>query len=246
MPIPAKDDAERVHGRSAAIAFRRAPRAGPVASGWPTGTDDRLTVRIGQHQPPLPWGEDEVAVGTRPGQPPGPDSGQHPAPRSTAPADGPTRSSFGAVRILRFGASWPTPTGQRSGLTPPPPDPAGWSIRLADALLEAVAGLRPIGQLDRWLAPTAMAQLARRVRRRTVGDRAALRAVHLQRNTASRTEVVVVFDWPDRTAALAFRLDAFGGRWLCTTLELAALRRPKHLGKRADVSRRAASRSSPA
>lgn len=230
----AADDGGRIdEGRltpNGSVAFRRAPRAGPSATGWATGPDDRLSVRIDPLQPTLPWDVDS--------DPPA-GSAAH-RPRQTTPSvgsgppeagSGAPQGSYGTIRILRFGGSWAGPPGRNL------PDPAGWSVRLTETLLEAISGIRPISQLDRWLAPPAMTHLTRRARRHPIRDRACLQAIHLHRIGPARAEVVAVVSWPDRRAAMAFRLDGIGGRWLCSALDLSALRRPRRSGSR--VSRRA-------
>lgn len=100
-------------------------------------------------------------------------------------------------------------------------------------------GRRPVGQLEPWLSQSALSQLARRIRRRGARDRPSVFALHLHRDTPRVAEVVAVYGWPDRRAAMAFRLEADRQTWLCTGLVLT----PVASGA---VSRPAGSRSSPA
>ena len=131
-----------------------------------------------------------------------------------------------AVRIVRFAPV----AAPRDGT----PDPAQWAVRLAEAMLEVLAGLRPLTQLERLLSPTAMAQVAQRVRRRRARDRPALYALHLHQDTARAVEVAAVYGWPDERCAMAFRIASGGNGWVCTALTLPAP--PK---RRSTISRRA-------
>ncbi|QDP96394.1 hypothetical protein FOE78_11210 [Microlunatus elymi] len=185
------------------VAMLPVPDSVPAAVAWP-----REAIAPPLEQQPLPWAttaEQHRAGWDR--------SVQH--------------RSQPQVRILRFGDSW------APGLPPGLPDPGPWCVRLASALLEAVHGLRPVTQLNRWLDPVALTQLNARVRRRSA-EHAVLRSVHVSRSSADAVEAVAVFGWA-RTdpagdggsafAALAFRLEARPDRWMCTRLDTRALNR---------------------
>jgi hypothetical protein len=111
---------------------------------------------------------------------------------------------------------------------PAPPNPRDWAGTLAQAVVEVLAGERPVGQLTHWTTPRVYAQLARRaaiVANRSTAERTAmprivLRRVHVGLPAAGVVEASTVIHGPDRARALAFRLEETGGRWLCTVLEL--------------------------
>ncbi len=107
------------------------------------------------------------------------------------------------------------------------PDARTWSVSLAQALVEALHALRPIAQLNRWVAEDVLAAvfLHQRRRRRAGPGRAAsppvLRSVRLQHPRPDVTEVSAHVMVAGRSVAMAFRLEAAGDRWLCTALVLA-------------------------
>jgi len=175
------------------LVLRSAPAAAPQAVRWPAA--ERAPIVLSQ--PPLPW---EPLPGDSAGNGPG----------QGGAADG-----AAVVRTRRFGDSWAGPLPRRL------PDPEAWCVRLATALLEALQGIRPVSQLARWLDPAAMAHLTLQARRRNPGqERPGLHAVHLTRTGPTVVEAVAVYGGPERRAAMAFRLQAHGDRWLCTALEL--------------------------
>ena len=109
------------------------------------------------------------------------------------------------------------------------PDVGRWSTALALALVETLHALRPVQQLNRWLDDDVMDALALHVRQRRGTTPAALgrpvappaiRSVHIQHPDPEVAEVSVHLGTARRSAALAFRLEASGQRWLCTALEL--------------------------
>jgi len=109
------------------------------------------------------------------------------------------------------------------------PDVRRWSAALTLALLETLHALRPVHQLNRWLDDDVMDALALHVRRRRATAPAAtgrppappvIRSVRIQHPDPEVAEVSVHLGTARRSAALAFRLEASGQRWLCTALEL--------------------------
>jgi hypothetical protein len=109
------------------------------------------------------------------------------------------------------------------------PDPRTWSASLALALAETLQGRRPIGQLSRWLDEEVLGHLSVTLRlRRTAsgqprpasGRPAVLRSVRLQFPCPEAVEVSAHVFSDGRSRALAFRLQGWGDRWLCTALEL--------------------------
>jgi hypothetical protein len=100
-----------------------------------------------------------------------------------------------------------------------------WAARLAQAVVEAVGGQRPVSQLVRWTAPTVYRDLERRVqlvRRASDGTRSVrpqVRSVHICRPTPVTAEVSVHVRHAARSRALAMRMERHGDRWQCTALE---------------------------
>ena len=108
------------------------------------------------------------------------------------------------------------------------PDPATWVPRLVQALLEVLAGDRPLTQLIRWADAEVYADLLRRV---TLGAaprtgragptrRSVLRSVRIDEPEDGVAEVAAVVTRAGRIGALALRLEGLDGRWQCTALEL--------------------------
>ncbi len=121
-----------------------------------------------------------------------------------------------------------------------------WAARLAQAVVEVVAGRRPASQLVRWTTPAVQRDLERRARAvarvaglpspasratgqvlgrpRATASRAPLhpqvRSVHVSRPGHDVAEVSVHVRFAQRSRALAMRLEHRQERWLCTVLEL--------------------------
>lgn len=137
-------------------------------------------------------------------------------PSATAEVDAPRPRGY---RVVTVDPPW----GDRSssGL----PDPRLWSASLALALAEAVQGRRPISQLSRWVDEQVHATLAVAVRRdghpaSRPSRPAVLRSVRLQFPATDAVEVAAHVQVDGRSRALAFRLEGWYDRWLCTALEL--------------------------
>ena len=97
---------------------------------------------------------------------------------------------------------------------------------LVQGLLEVLAGVRPVTQLQRGTTPELFAQLERVVhgRPRAVGARpvtGAVRSLHVQERPDGVAEVCATVRRGPRMAAVALRLEGIRGRWTCT--ELAGL-----------------------
>ena len=148
-------------------------------------------------------------------------------------------------------ATAPAPIGPLRALTPPPlrlvppPAPAGddedgpsrtpvselpparpVAHALVQGLLEVLAGVRPVAQLQRGTSPELFAQLEQVVhgRPRAVGARpltGAVRSLHVQERPEGVAEVCATVRRGPRMAAVALRLEGIAGRWTCT--ELAGL-----------------------
>lgn len=115
----------------------------------------------------------------------------------------------------------PQPTC-RAALT----DPRVWACRLVQALVEVLAGDRPLTQLVRWTSTEVYDELAAqlpssRPGRRTGGPlRAAVGSVHLTEPADGVAEVAATVRRGRRTTAVALRLEGLDGRWQCTALQM--------------------------
>jgi len=103
-----------------------------------------------------------------------------------------------------------------------------WAARLAQAVLEVVAGERPVTQLSPWVAPDIYRRLDRRHQLRTrltqLSKRRGrcaeqVRSVHVCHPTPDVAEISVVCSSDDRCRGLAIRLELRRGRWVCTELD---------------------------
>ena len=105
------------------------------------------------------------------------------------------------------------------------PEPRRWAARLVQALVEVLAGDRPVGQLVRWTSAAVyddVAALALPGERGTsAGGRGVVRSVHVSEPVDGVAEVAaVVVRRGRRTTAVALRLEGLDGRWQCTAVEL--------------------------
>lgn len=105
-----------------------------------------------------------------------------------------------------------------------------WVARLAQALLEALAGERPHGQLLPWTSDPVYSAVAKHAidgaRRRPNVDLTRhapplVKTVRVSKPTPGVAEVCALVQRGPRTQAVALRLEAWRGRWRCTAFELA-------------------------
>jgi hypothetical protein len=94
---------------------------------------------------------------------------------------------------------------------------------LVQRLLEVLAGLRPVGQLQRDTSLELFDELTRAVaaRPRTAGPRPTrrdVRSLHVQQREDGVAEVCATVRRGGRVTALAFRLEGRSGAWRCTEL----------------------------
>lgn len=113
----------------------------------------------------------------------------------------------------------PQPTPRRSL-----PEPRHWSGRFAQAVVEVLAGDRPVAQLVRWTTADVYDEVACRVldsgAARVEQPRAVVRSVHVTEPADGVAEVAAMVRRGGRTTALALRLEGLDGRWQCTAIEL--------------------------
>ncbi|MDP9445165.1 MAG: Rv3235 family protein [Actinomycetota bacterium] len=109
------------------------------------------------------------------------------------------------------------------------PSPQLWAGRFVQAVVEVVAGDRPLQQLIRWTDERVYDDLSRRVRLlgltrstavRVRTERSHVRSIHVCRPAATVAEVAAHVRHGGRSRAVAARLEANRGRWLCTALQL--------------------------
>ncbi|MCW2598983.1 MAG: 3-hydroxyacyl-CoA dehydrogenase [Frankiales bacterium] len=94
---------------------------------------------------------------------------------------------------------------------------------LVQGVLEVLAGVRPLKQLQRDTTPELYASLAGSLagRPRATGarpNRRAVRTLHVQERPEGIAEVCATVQRGARTVALALRLEGLDGRWKCTEL----------------------------
>lgn len=123
------------------------------------------------------------------------------------------------VRVSMVKARWAAK--QRPGL----PDAREWSTTLALALTQSLLGQRSVTQLNRWVVDDVLVAIGMYQRRSLalhgrIAIPTAVRSVRVQHPDPEVAEVAVHVVIGKRSAAMAFRLEALGDRWLCTALEL--------------------------
>ena len=123
------------------------------------------------------------------------------------------------VRVSMVKARWAAK--QRPEL----PDAREWSTTLALALTQSLLGQRSVTQLNRWVVDEVLAAIGMYQRRGLalrgrIAIPTAVRSVRVQHPDPNVAEVAVHVVIGKQSAAMAFRLEALGDRWLCTALEL--------------------------
>ena len=102
------------------------------------------------------------------------------------------------------------------------PDPRRWAVRLAQGIVEALHGHRPLQQLIRWTDEPVYRLLERRrsVQRAGTGPRPLVRSMRICQPGDGVVEASAVVETGGRCRALAMRLEGLDGRWRCTALEI--------------------------
>lgn len=105
------------------------------------------------------------------------------------------------------------------------PEPSAWARQLIAAVLECMAGARPVGQLARWLDTEPRELVARRHRLAIRRDgrplqRSTILKVHVCEPVDGVAEAAVVVHHDGRVRAIAARLSGVDGRWLMTALQI--------------------------
>jgi hypothetical protein len=116
------------------------------------------------------------------------------------------------------------PLGREEPVSLPPP--RAWAARLAQAIVEVLAGERPLSQLVRWTSENVYADLGRwataqpdRRARRTIGQ-GRLQALRTCEPERGIVEAAAVIRFSNRHRLVALRLEVIRGRWVCTRLAL--------------------------
>jgi Family of unknown function (DUF6459) len=111
----------------------------------------------------------------------------------------------------------------------PLPTARDWAGRFVQAVVEVIAGDRPVQQLIRWTDERVYGDLSRRVRilglttsaaSRHRTERSLVRSVHIYQPHPDAAEVAAHVRHGARSRAVAARLEAERGRWTCTALRL--------------------------
>src|SRR5689334_4767621 len=98
-----------------------------------------------------------------------------------------------------------------------------YARRLVQGVLEVLAGVRGVKQLQRDTTPELYLALAETLaqRPRVTGRRPStrsIRSLHVQERPEGVVEACATIEKDGRVAALALRLEGFEGRWRCTEL----------------------------
>ena len=110
----------------------------------------------------------------------------------------------------------------------PLPDPRTVAGSLAQALVEVLAGRRPVVQMVRWSSPTVYAALTarasvahrRRLALRGTPVRLAVRRVIVTRPRDDVAEISIVVIDGTRVRAIAMQLRGIDGRWIVDALQV--------------------------
>jgi hypothetical protein len=126
------------------------------------------------------------------------------------------------IRVLR--TSDRTLVDPETSSPEPSTDPGLLARSLAAAVVEVIRGVRPVGQLARWLALGVLTELRERVALASAAPQVAVRPAVVRRLIACRVpsavEVSAAVDDGVRVRAVAFRLEAHRGGWRVTALEI--------------------------
>ena len=129
---------------------------------------------------------------------------------------------------LVVGRADPPPTAPERPQCPAP-GARDWAARFVQAVVEVIAGDRPLQQMIRWTDERVYSDLSRRVRilglttsaaSRNRTERSQVRSVHVYQPHPGAAEVAAHVRHGPRSRAVAARLEAERGRWTCTALRL--------------------------
>ena len=138
-----------------------------------------------------------------------------PVPRPVHRPGPRVRAAIGPVLDDDFGPTWST----RNEL----PDPALAGRRLFTLTLEALAGRRPLSQVQQLASPGVFAALTGRRRPAWCAASASpllVGRVHVSEPVDGVAEISAVARRDGRAHAVAARLEGIDGRWRCTALQI--------------------------
>ena len=104
------------------------------------------------------------------------------------------------------------------------PEARSWAGRFAQALVEVLAGDRPLAQLVRWTTTGVYDEVSGLVAGPGTASpdaaRGVVRSVHVSEPADGVAEICALVRRGARSTAVALRLEGLDGRWQCTALEL--------------------------
>lgn len=92
-----------------------------------------------------------------------------------------------------------------------------WSIRMVTALIEIVNGNRPLTQLIRWVTPEVMTALQFQLAKKDF-PKFVVRSINVHETDDGVAEVSAVFGSPNRSFAMAMRLEGLDRKWRATSI----------------------------
>ena len=114
--------------------------------------------------------------------------------------------------------------GPQATATADLPEARGWAGRFAQALVEVLAGDRPLAQLVRWTTSGVYDEVSGLIAgpgvARSDASRGVVRSVHVSEPADGVAEVCALVRRGARSTAVALRLEGLDGRWQCTALDL--------------------------
>ncbi len=109
---------------------------------------------------------------------------------------------------------------QRAGEAGPSLSPRVAAVIVVRAIVEALAGARPVSHLARWTTPRLLHDLERTAAQITDRHRGLVRSVRVSEPRPGVAEVSAVISRGARAGALALRMESTDGRWRVTTLQV--------------------------
>ncbi|EIV93928.1 Rv3235 family protein [Frankia sp. QA3] len=94
------------------------------------------------------------------------------------------------------------------------------AVIVVRAIVEALGGVRPVSHLAGWTTPRLQSDLERIAAQLSDRRRGQVRSVRVSEPRPGVAEVSAVISRGARAAALALRMEAAGGRWRVTTLQV--------------------------
>lgn len=107
------------------------------------------------------------------------------------------------------------------------PEAERWSRMLAQGIAEALSGSRPVAQLRFWVTRNVHRRLLTATRLSQGSAGYAVPTVHVHVASPHAVEAVATLRGVGHAHAMAFRLEARHGAWLCTAFDVGILPRPR-------------------